>query len=117
MHRRQANADTFQAIAHPARRRVLELLERDEHAVGELAAHFDASAPALSQHLKVLKDAGLVGERREGRQRIYFLTPEPLLEVSSWVAEHQAFWQTRLVALGRYLKKKHGDPMPPARAN
>ena len=108
MNRRPSHSDTFLAVAHPARRKILEFLENGEQPVSELTRGFYASAPALSQHLKVLKDAGLVGERREGRQRIYHLTPEPLQEISAWVLKHQAHWEGKLASLGHYLKKKHG---------
>jgi DNA-binding transcriptional ArsR family regulator len=108
MNRRTSHSDAFQAIAHPARRKLLELLERGELPVSELAQDFHATAPALSQHLTVLKKAGLVEERRVGRQRLYRLTPEPLKEVSDWVSAHKLFWVVKLAALGQYLHKKHG---------
>lgn len=105
MNRRPAHEDVFQAIAHPARRRILEFLEKGELPVSELAKDFRATPPALSQHLTVLKKAGLVGERREGRQRFYHLTPEPLGEVSEWVMTHKAYWIVKLAALGQYLAR------------
>jgi DNA-binding transcriptional ArsR family regulator len=108
MNRRQAHTDVFQAVAHPARRRLLELLEKGELPVSELAQGFKASAPALSQHLTVLKKAGLVGERREGRRRFYHLTPQPLEEVAGWVDAHRDYWVVKLAALGRFLRSKHG---------
>lgn len=109
MNRRPAHEDVFQAIAHPARRKLLELLEKDELPVAELAKDFHATAPALSQHLTVLKKAGLVEERREGRQRLYRLTPAPLKEVDDWVSSHKAYWVVKMAALGDYLRRKHGD--------
>lgn len=108
MNRRTSHADAFQAIAHPARRKLLELLEKGELPVSELAHDFHATAPALSQHLTVLKKAGLVEERRMGRQRLYRLTPEPLKEVSDWVGSHKAYWVVKLATLGQFLNKKHG---------
>lgn len=110
MNRRPAHEDVFQAIAHPARRRILELLEKGELPVSELARDFHASAPALSQHLTVLKKSGLVEEHRLGRQRLYRLTPEPLREVADWVGSHKAYWVVKLAALGQYLRRKHGTP-------
>ena len=110
MNRRPAYEDVFQAIAHPARRRILEFLEKGELPVSELARDFHATPPALSQHLAVLKKAGLVEERREGRRRLYRLTPEPLREVSDWVSDHKTYWVVKLGALGDYLRKKHGPP-------
>lgn len=110
MNRRPAHEDVFQAIAHPARRRILELLENGEMPVSQLARDFHASASALSQHLTVLKKSGLVEEHREGRQRVYRLTPGPLQEVSDWVASHKAYWVVKLASLGQYLRRKHGSP-------
>jgi DNA-binding transcriptional ArsR family regulator len=108
MNRRPAHADVFQALAHPHRRRILELLEKGELPVAGLAGGFRASAPALSQQLTVLKKAGLVAERREGRQRLYRLTPKPLKEVEDWVEAHRSYWAVKLAALGEFLRSKHG---------
>lgn len=110
MNRRPAHGDVFQAIAHPARRMILELLEKGELPVSELARDFHATAPALSQHLTVLKKSGLVEEHRQGRQRLYRLTPGPLREVSDWVGSHKAYWVVKLASLGQYLRRKHGAP-------
>lgn len=108
MNRRPAHDDVFLALAHPGRRRILELLERGERPVSALAEKLDFSAPALSQQLGVLKKAGLVAERRDGRQRLYHLTPEPLAEVEAWVEAHKVYWSVKLAALGRFLRSKHG---------
>lgn len=108
MNRRTAHSDVFQAVAHPARRHILELLEKGELPVSALASDFRASAPALSQHLTVLKKAGLVRERREGRQRLYSLSPEPLSEITQWVQAHQIYWVVKMAALGQFLRRKHG---------
>jgi DNA-binding transcriptional ArsR family regulator len=109
MNRRTAHSDVFQALSHPWRRRIVELLEQGELPVSGLARGFRGSAPALSQQLTVLKKAGLVAERRKGRQRLYRLTPGPLHEVTDWVAVHQAYWEGKLEALGNYLRRKHGS--------
>lgn len=108
MNRRPAHADVFQALAHPYRRRILELLEKGELPVSALAQDFKGSAPALSQQLTVLKKAGLVQERREGRQRLYRLDPGPLAEVTDWVEAHKMYWVVKLASLGRFLRSKHG---------
>lgn len=100
--------DVFHAIAHPARRSILVALKRGETAAGDLAEPFGMTFAAVSQHLKVLKEAELVSERRVGRQRMYRLHPRPLREVAAWVDEFQAFWNARLDALGDYLDRKHG---------
>jgi len=100
--------DVFHAIAHPARRTILVLLKDGEKPAGALAEPFGVSFAAVSQHLKVLKDADLVSERREGRQRIYQLRPKPLREVVSWVDEFELFFNARLDALAAHLDRKHG---------
>jgi DNA-binding transcriptional ArsR family regulator len=93
------DTDVFQAIAHPARRQLLDALLEGERPVRELATLFDSSRPATSQHLRLLLDAGLVAERRAGRENLYRLTPEPLSAVGDWVAFYERFWSTRLSAL------------------
>jgi DNA-binding transcriptional ArsR family regulator len=98
-----ADADVFAAIAHPVRRRILDRLAEGEQPVNRLASPFDLSRPAVSQHLRILLDAGLVGERRAGRERRYRLRPEPLAEVRDWLRTYERFWRGRLVALGDYL--------------
>jgi DNA-binding transcriptional ArsR family regulator len=104
--------DVFHAIAHPARRRMLVLLKQGERAAGALAEPFGMSLPAVSQHLKVLKEAALVSERREGRQRIYRLLPQPLRAVVSWARELDLVWSHRLDAPEAHLDQKHGRRRP-----
>lgn len=102
MHDR-AQADIFAAIAHPARRQILDLLAGGERPVNELASHFVMSRPAVSQHLRTLLDASLVTETRHGRKRRYRLAPGRLAEVSAWLARYERFWQDGLRHLGEYL--------------
>ncbi|HVT11608.1 MAG TPA: metalloregulator ArsR/SmtB family transcription factor [Fimbriimonadaceae bacterium] len=97
--------DVFSAIAAPARRAMLARLAQREMPMGELAEAFEMSLPAVSQHLGVLKDAGLVASRKAGRHRIYRLNPEPLKAVSDWVNTYEAFWTGKMAALGEYLEK------------
>jgi DNA-binding transcriptional ArsR family regulator len=97
--------DVFYAIADPQRRRMLDLLAAGETPAQGLAERFDISFAAVSQHLKVLLDAGLVARRAEGRQRIYRLTPERLRAVDEWTAGYRKFWQSRLNRLGEYLER------------
>jgi DNA-binding transcriptional ArsR family regulator len=104
--------DVFHAIAHPARRTILVLLKGGDKPASELAEPFGISFAAVSQHLKVLKEARLVSERRDGRQRIYQLRPQPLKEVVSWVDEFELFWNARLDALAEHLDRKHGAKPP-----
>jgi DNA-binding transcriptional ArsR family regulator len=91
------------AIADPIRRRVLELVRDREVPAGELAEQFDVSRPAVSRHLRVLRDAGLVRERREGRLRLYRADPAPLDELRRWL---DAYWSGRLEALKLAAEEK-----------
>lgn len=88
--------DALQALAEPKRRRILTLIRDRELAVGEIAAQFDVTRPAISQHLRVLKEAGLVTDRREGTRRYYRAVPEGLAELRAFV---EGFWDLRLEAL------------------
>lgn len=96
----------FRAISHPTRRAILDALAMRDRNVGELCAHFDVTQPAVSQHLDVLRDAGLVRARASGRQRIYSLEPAPLQEVFDWTARFEAFWHERLDRLGDVLDRQ-----------
>jgi DNA-binding transcriptional ArsR family regulator len=107
--RRPASADVFLAIADPTRRRMLQMLRGDERPATELARSFRVSQPTISQHLRVLRDAGLVRARRNGRQRIYQLRPRKLKVVVDWVAYFDKFWDEKLSALGTYLDKMEDD--------
>jgi len=98
--------DAFRAISDPTRRAVLDLLARGELSVTELCEPFAMSQPALSQHLKVLRDAGLVATRRDGRRRLYRIDPRPLRPVREWVADYERFWDERLRELARYLEEE-----------
>lgn len=99
------SSDVFAAIAAPARRAMLAKLASGEMPVMELAESFDMTLSAVSQHLGVLRDAGLVTPRREGRQRVYRLNPEPLRVVADWLEFYQPFWNDRLNQLGQYLEE------------
>jgi DNA-binding transcriptional ArsR family regulator len=90
-------------IADPIRRRVLELVRDVELPAGELAAQFDVSRPAVSRHLRVLREAGLVHERREGKLRLYRADPAPLEGLRSWL---DAYWAGRLSALKSLAEKE-----------
>jgi DNA-binding transcriptional ArsR family regulator len=91
--------DVYQAIAHPARRELLDALRGGEQPVRMLAERFDSSRPATSQHLRLLLDAGLVSERRVGRENLYRLIPEPLAEVNTWISAYEGFWSNRMLSL------------------
>ncbi|MEM1393009.1 MAG: metalloregulator ArsR/SmtB family transcription factor [Cyanobacteria bacterium P01_H01_bin.150] len=105
MSRQSASTDIFQVIADPTRRAILDLLLRGEQPVKQLAEPFAMSLPAISQHLQILCEANLVEMRKSGRQRLYKLKPEPLEQVSAWVANYEEFWQQKLDALGDYLEE------------
>jgi DNA-binding transcriptional ArsR family regulator len=98
-----APADRFAALADATRRHLIEQLATADRAVGELVAGLDISQAAVSQHLRVLRDAGLVTARKEGRCRYYRLRPAALTELRDWLDELEQFWQARLAALGEYL--------------
>ena len=99
----------LKAIAEPRRRQILSLVRDEELSAGEIASHFDVTRPAVSQHLTVLKEAGLVDERRNGTKRLYRARPEGLAEVKTFLEE---FWGERLDALKREAEReereKHG---------
>jgi DNA-binding transcriptional ArsR family regulator len=100
----------LKALAAPRRREILSLVRTDELSAGEIAAHFDVSRPAVSQHLTILKEAGLVNERRNGTRRLYRARPEGLAELKAFLEE---FWDVRLEALKREAEReerhKHGN--------
>jgi len=98
--------DVFGAISNPARRRMLDLLVESERSVNTIAGHFQMSRPAVSQHLRILLDAGLVTEKRYGRERRYRLIPERLGPVRDWIAHYERFWDDRLERLQKLLSKK-----------
>jgi DNA-binding transcriptional ArsR family regulator len=94
---------TFEVLAEPARRRILDLLRDRPRSVGELTAELGLSQPGTSKHLRVLRDAGLVRVRAEGQRRWYELVPEPLAEVDAWLAPYRWMWADRFDALERHL--------------
>src|SRR6187399_3715954 len=91
--------DVFSAISHPARRHMLDLLAESDRSVNTIAGHFQMSRPAVSQHLRILLDAGLVAEQRHGRERRYRLVPARLGPVRDWIAHYEHFWDQRLQRL------------------
>lgn len=95
----------FAVLADPQRRRILDLLRTRERAVGELVERVGLSQPAVSKHLRTLREAGLVTVRHEAQRRWYGLRPEPLAEVDDWLAPYRAFWSDRLDALERHLEE------------
>ncbi|HEY4420846.1 MAG TPA: metalloregulator ArsR/SmtB family transcription factor [Pseudonocardia sp.] len=96
-------AVTFEVLAEPTRRRILDLLRERPRLVGELSADLGLSQPGTSKHLRVLRDAGLVKVRAEAQRRWYELDPAPLAEVDAWLAPYRWMWADRLDALERHL--------------
>jgi DNA-binding transcriptional ArsR family regulator len=96
---------TYAALAEPSRRQILDLLRGGERSVSDLVARLTLSQPGVSKHLKVLRAAGLVEVRPEGRQRWYRLRAQPLAEVDAWLEPYRAHWSGRLDALERHLEE------------
>jgi DNA-binding transcriptional ArsR family regulator len=102
-------SQVFRALADPSRRRILDQLLVGDASVNELAAGFDTSRPAISSHLRVLRKATLVVERREGRRRIYSLNPQPMSRADAWLGKYRAFWAARLHALKLFVESEEGN--------
>ena len=104
MPRSRAHADVYHAVADPTRRAILDRLRRGGSPVSELAAGFRMTRPAVSKHLGILRRARLVRERRDGRQRIYQITPAPLEAMAQWVESYRTFWHVKLLSLKRHVE-------------
>lgn len=104
-----AGADVFTAIAHPVRRQILDRLIQGEMTVNHLAQPFAVSRPAISQHLAILMESGLVSKEVRGREHYYRLRPENLNEVREWITHFERFWPEKLDALGDYLNRLAAD--------
>ncbi len=94
----------FTAIADPYRREILDLLSAGQMSAGELSANFDISRPAISRHLRVLSECGLLDKRKGGRQLTYRLNPDPLAEVFEWMQKYERFWDERLHKLKHVIE-------------
>ncbi|GAB0101697.1 metalloregulator ArsR/SmtB family transcription factor [Nocardia sp. JMUB6875] len=103
----------FGALANPTRRDILELLLEGEQSVQVIAERFDMARPSVSEHLKVLRDAGLVAEDKRGRQRFYRVEPDPLHDLQSWLDPFERFWRARLRDLGAVLDAMPDEPDMP----
>ena len=100
-----SDMSAYAALAEPHRRQILDLLRGGVRPAGELVRSLELSQPGVSKHLKVLREAGLVMVRADGKQRLYTLRPEPLAEVDQWLEPYRAFWSQRLDALERHLEE------------
>ncbi len=101
---------TFSALADPTRRAVLDLLRQGSQPAGQIAQAFPISRPAISRHLRLLRRAHLVQERRQGRNRFYHLNPEPLRAVDSWLEQYRSFWQASLAGLKAFVESGAAAP-------
>src|SRR5580698_6385083 len=108
-----SSALTFQALADPTRRAVLDLLRRGSQPAGEIAGAFPVSRPAISKHLRLLRRAHLVREHREGRHRVYQLNPEPLRAVDSWLEQYRSFWSMSLNNLKSFVEAEYAEETAP----
>ena len=104
----------FSALADPTRRAVLDLLRREELPAGQIARAFPVSRPAISKHLRLLRHARLVQERREGRHRFYHLNAAPLKTVDSWLKRYRAFWESSLTSLKALVETDSSTSHPAA---
>ncbi len=95
----------YGALAEPHRRQILDLLREGERPAGDLVERLALSQPGVSKHLKVLREAGLVTVRADGKRRVYALRAEPLADVDAWLARYRAFWSERLDDLERHLEE------------
>jgi len=100
-------APPFEVLAEPNRRRILELLRIEERPVSELVRELSVSQPAVSKHLRVLREAGLVTVRPDAQRRVYRVSPEPLREMDRWLEPYRQLWSGRLDRL-----EEHLDAMP-----
>lgn len=102
-------ASTFEVLAEPRRREILDLLRDGERLVGDLVDRLDLAQPTVSKHLKVLRSAGLVEVRQDAQRRWYRLRPAPLAELDIWLAPYRRMWTDSLDALERHLETMDGD--------
>jgi DNA-binding transcriptional ArsR family regulator len=103
--------NAFDVLAEPNRRRILDLVRDEERSVNDLVEKLSMSQPAVSKHLRVLREGGLVSSRVEGQRRMYRLEPAALAEVDAWMQPYRRFWEDRLDALEKYLEGKYLEGM------
>ena len=112
-----SSEQTFQVLADPTRRAVLDLLRSGSQPAGRIAQSFPVSRPAISKHLRLLRRAHLVKERREGRNRFYQLNPEPLKIVDSWLEQYRGFWNSSLANLKTFVEAEYAKENAGVRKN
>jgi len=101
-----STTDVFGALANPVRREILEMVRMRSRTAGEIAAAFDVGRPAVSEHLQVLRLAGLVREEAKGRQRVYHMDASGLVELSDWLVPFRKYWKQRLKSLEKALDEE-----------
>lgn len=101
--------DVFQAIADPTRRDIIHLLSRQSLNLNAVADHFEISRPAISKHIKILMECGLIAVKQQGRERICQAELKKLEAVKEWVEQYRAFWNTKLDALGEFLSQPENN--------
>src|SRR5579863_1296068 len=106
----------FSALADPTRRAVLDLLRQGTQPAGKIAQAFPVSRPAISKHLRLLRRAHLVEERREGRNRVYQINAEPLKAVDQWLNHYRVFWQANLTSLKTFVETEYAKEQNARRA-
>lgn len=104
--------DVFQAIADPTRREIIQLVARQSLTQNAVADHFDISRPAVSKHIRILTECGLIEIRQQGRERYCEAKLEQLNQVSAWVEQYRQFWMGKLDALGKFLEEDHTTHKP-----
>ncbi len=97
--------DVFQAIADPVRREIIELLSKEELTVNAVAERFDVSRPAISKHLKILEECGIITTRQEGRQRYCMISPKNLIPAFLWIEQYRNLWEDRIDSFENYLNQ------------
>lgn len=102
-------ATTFELVAQPTRRQILDLLRERARSVGELVKLLGLSQPGVSKHLRLLREAGLVRVRRDAQRRWYELEPKPLAELDAWLEPYRKLWEDRLDRLDRHLANDKGE--------
>jgi len=102
--------NALEALAEPTRRRIVELLAERERSAGEIASHFRTSRPAISRHLRVLREQGFVHAREDGQRRLYSLDTGPLQELDEWLQRYRGFWDNRLDALDTEIQRRRRNP-------
>jgi DNA-binding transcriptional ArsR family regulator len=104
--------DTFQALADPSRRRIVEALAGGERQVGDIVERAGIHQSGVSRHLRILYDTGFVSVRPEGQKRFYALKPEPFREIDDWLARYRSLWEARLDRFGAALEKQRKTRRP-----